>query len=358
MSKHGQPIKLSFRKTYMLLTFFILCMACILSMGIVLLLLNLLYTGPVTQFVVIVSGGLICALSIIIGGMIFWKSSEWISKPIVALDQAVTKVTTGDFDVTIEVDNPVLTHHEVHTEITTLVDNFNIMTKELKSMEYMSRDFMSNVSHEIKTPIATITGLTEMMLDEGLESDENNDYLRVINDSSERISDLCDNMLKVSKLDSQQILEKKDLVRLDEQIRKAAIVALESYKENGREFVFDMESVQYSCDAGLMMQVWTNLIDNAIKYSPSGSLVSITLSETHLHDERNIHVSIHNSGETISEDKMRRIFDRFYQCDQSHKDKGSGLGLSIVSRIIQLHGGRIYCNSSEYKGVTMNVELS
>ncbi len=105
--------------------------------------------------------------------------------------------------------NPMITHHEIHTEIATLVNNFNIMTKELKSMEYMSRDFMSNVSHEIKTPISTITGITEMMLDEGLESNESNDYIRMVNESSERISNLCDSMLKLSKLDSQQIVEKK-----------------------------------------------------------------------------------------------------------------------------------------------------
>lgn len=358
MSKHDDPIKLSFRKTYMLITFFILCLACIGSMGIVLLFLNLFYTGPITQFVVIVSGALICFLSIIIGGLIYWKSSGWISKPIVTLDEAVNKVATGDFDVEIEVENPKLTHHEVHTEITTLVDNFNLMTKELKSMEYMSRDFMSNVSHEIKTPISTITGLTELMIDEGLESDENNDYLRVINDSSERISDLCDNMLKVSKLDSQQIVEKKDSVRLDEQIRKAAIIVLES-SDQDREFSFDLMNSEYMCDSGLMMQVWTNLIENAIKYSPEGSPIIIKLHENVTHDEdRDIVVSVHNEGEAIPEEKMRRMFDRFYQCDQSHKDRGSGLGLSIVSRIIQLHKGRIYCNSSDGKGVTMNIELS
>ncbi len=102
MKKHDDPIKLSFRKTYMLVTFFILSLACIISLGIVMLFLDFFYSGPITQIVVVVTGTLICGLSILIGSIILWKSSNWISKPIVALDQAVTKVATGDFDVQIE----------------------------------------------------------------------------------------------------------------------------------------------------------------------------------------------------------------------------------------------------------------
>lgn len=358
MKKHDDPIKLSFRKTYMLVTFFILSLACLISLGLVVFYLNFLYEGPITQLIVILMGTLICGLSIIIGGLILWKSSEWISKPIESLDHAVNKVATGDFEVEIQIKNPMMTHHEIHTEITTLVENFNIMTKELKAIEYMSKDFMSNVSHEIKTPLSTINGLTEMLLDEGLESSGNTEYIRIVNESSERISDLCDSMLKLSKLDSQQILEKKDTVRLDEQIRKAAITTLEGYTDSNRTFEFDLQEINYQCDASLMMQVWTNLIENAIKYSPENSLISIKMHKLVLsNDIQHIAIEIHNDGDTIPEAKLRKLFDRFYQCDLSHKDQGNGLGLSIVARIIKLHEGRVYCNSSDGEGITMTIEI-
>lgn len=358
MKKHDDPIKLSFRKTYMLVTFFILCLACLLSLALVLFFLNTFYSGPITQIVVIITGILICGLAIMIGGFILWKSSSWISKPIVELDKAVNKVATGDFEVEIKPQNPMLTHHEIHTEITTLVSNFNIMTKELKGMDYMSKDFMSNVSHEIKTPLSTITGITEMLLDEDFKSNENNEYLRIVNESSERISDLCNSMLKLSKLDSRQILDKKDIVRLDEQIRKAAIMTLESYGESDRILDFDLSEVLYKCDSDLMMQVWVNLIENAIKYSADKSKISIRMKKVELADKSQyFEIQVHNEGEAIPEEKVRRMFDRFYQCDLSHKDQGNGLGLSIVARIIKLHEGRIYCNSSHDKGITMTVEL-
>ncbi len=146
---------------------------------------------------------------------------------------------------------------------------------------------------------------------------------------------------------------------MDEQIRKAAILTLESYKECDRNLNFDLKKIEYQCDASMMMQVWINLIENAIKYSPENSTISLILKDIEISDEnRHIMIQIHNEGQAIPENKMRRMFDRFYQCDLSHKDQGNGLGLSIVARIIKLHEGRIYCNSVEGKGVTMTIELS
>lgn len=356
MKNHKIPIHITFRQTYMVFSFIALCLACIISLALVLILLKYFYTGPITEFVVIIIGILICVLSIIIGGLILWKSSNWFSKPIIALDQAVGKVAEGDFDVVINLDSPKFSHREIHTELNTLVSHFNIMTKELKSMEYMSRDFMSNVSHEIKTPIATITGITEMLLDDGLESEEHEDYIRMVNESSERISDLCDNMLKLSKLDSQQILDKKDHVRLDEQIRKAAILVMEIHDAE-RYFFFELDEVYYDCDSDLMMQVWMNLLNNAIKYSPQDSQISVYLNTGQVEDGEKIKIEVHNEGEIITTEKIKRMFDKFYQCEQSHTNQGSGLGLSIVSRIISLHNGNIYCSSEEEKGITMHIEL-
>ena len=228
------------------------------------------------------------------------------------------------------------------------------MVAELDGMDYMRKDFMSNVSHEIKTPIAAITGFTEILLDGSIDESERQEYLEVINKESMRISRLCENMLHMSRLDSQVIVANLQKIRLDEQLRKCIILLSEKWSNKEIDFSIDLDEVNILSDYDMLHQVWINLIDNAIKYS--GENCKIDISVKRLND-KSVKVSIRDNGIGIEEEKLHRIFDKFYQCEESHKKSGSGLGLSISKRIVELLNGTIECKSKKDSGTTFEVTL-
>lgn len=228
------------------------------------------------------------------------------------------------------------------------------MVAELDGMDYMRKDFMSNVSHEIKTPIAAITGFTEILLDGSIDESERQEYLEVINKESMRISRLCENMLHMSRLDSQVIVANLQKIRLDEQLRKCIILLSEKWSDKEIDFSIDLDEVNILSDYDMLQQVWINLIDNAIKYS--GENCKIDISVKRLND-KSVKVSIRDNGIGIEEEKLHRIFDKFYQCEESHKKSGSGLGLSISKRIVELLNGTIECKSKKDSGTTFEVTL-
>ena len=169
-----------------------------------------------------------------------------------------------------------------------------------------------------------------------------------------RISRLCENMLHMSKLDSQVIVANLQKIRLDEQLRKCIILLSEKWSEKEIDFSINLEKVSIFSDADMLQQVWINLIDNAIKYS--GENCKIDISVKRLND-KSVKVSIRDNGIGIEEEKLHRIFDKFYQCEESHKKSGSGLGLSISKRIVELLNGTIECKSKKDSGTTFEVTL-
>ena len=213
---------------------------------------------------------------------------------------------------------------------------------------------MSNVSHEIKTPIAAISGLSEILLDGGLSKEKQREYLNLINKESMRVSRLCEYMLNMSKLDSQVIVINKEEIRLDEQIRKSVILICEKWNDRNIDFDIKLNKINIKSDPDMLHQVWINIIDNAIKYS--GEDCKITISSREINAET-IEVKIIDNGIGIPKDKINRIFDKFYQCEESHKKNGSGLGLSITKRIIELLQGEIQYDSTEKVGTTVTIKL-
>lgn len=160
-------------------------------------------------------------------------------------------------------------------------------------------------------------------------------------------------MLRMSRLDNQQIVVKKDKVRVDEQLRKCIIMLSEKWSDKIREYELDFQELVIQSDSDLLMQIWSNLIDNAIKYSPENSTIWISGKI----DEEFLIVTIKDEGKGISIDKQQKIFDKFYQCEESHKKQGNGLGLSIVKRIVELLGGTINCRSEALEGTIMEVKV-
>jgi signal transduction histidine kinase len=330
-----------------------LCTACIISYSIVFALVKLFYHGEITMPILLVISLLVCILTMFFGGVMFWFGSLHLTKPLSEISDAAKKVADGDFGVNIIRNEKRRGEYEFTNEIDELAVNFNKMTQELKGMEYIRKDFISNVSHELQTPVAAITGFTEILLEEGLSRDEEQEYLLLVNKESMRLSRLCENMLRMSRLDNQQIVVKKDKVRVDEQLRKCIIMLSEKWSDKIREYELDFQELVIQSDSDLLMQIWSNLIDNAIKYSPENSTIWISGKI----DGEYLTVTIKDEGKGISLDKQKKIFEKFYQCEESHKKQGNGLGLSIVKRIVELLGGTISCRSEALKGTIMEVKV-
>ncbi len=283
--------------------------------------------------------------TMLMGAISIRIASKKMLQPIQQLTEATKKVAAGDFNVKLE------TKRE--DEVAELTKNFNEMVKELGSIECLQKEFIDNVSHEMKTPISSIQGFAGLLDDDKLSKEERKEYSNIIKEESNRLLNLSTNILKLSKLQNQNKITKKEQIDIAEQIRKA--ISLLEPKWSEKEIVFNvsMQEKYFYGDEELIFQIWINLIDNAIKFSKKHGKIDIILKEK----EKEIEVQIKDNGIGISEDDKKRIFTRFYQIDRSHSEIGSGLGLAIVKRIVELSNGTIEVNSTENIGTTMIVKL-
>ncbi len=274
--------------------------------------------------------GIVC---LVLGTVLAVVLSGIPMKPVNQLIDAADKITNGDYSVRLELKGP--------SDLRRLGEKFNDMAQELGSVEMLSSDFVNNFSHEFKTPIASIQGFAQLLRDRELSREEQNEYLDIIITESKRLTELSTNVLNLSKLEQQSILTDKKSCNITEQIRMT-IVALDlKWSEKSVEFQMDGDADVYVVgNEELLKQVWLNLLDNAIKFSPDGGLVQITVGKT----ADSAEISISNQGERLSEETMKHIFERFYQGDTSHTTEGNGLGLTIAKKIIDLHNGEITVN--------------
>jgi len=353
--QQARKIKMSLHLKLSLASIITLCSACCFACLLVVLGFYFLYDEPMTITVAVVMCLIVCAFTMIFGGIVLWHGAQYVTNPIIKINEGVKKIADGDFLVQLAIKgrNNKSKESLYSDEIDELADNFNKMARELYGMEYMRKDFMCNVSHEIKTPVAAITGFSEILLDGGLDDQEQKEYLTYINQESLRLSRLCENMLQMSRLDNQIIVNKNQQVMVDEQLRRCIILLGEKWSDKAINFDLQLEKCSILSDYDLLFQIWTNLIDNAIKYSRQESTIWITTDI----EREFLKVTIRDEGIGISAEKQCKIYDKFYQCDESHKKLGSGLGLSIVKRIMEILNGSIVCKSEEGKGTTMTVML-
>ncbi len=351
--KTQRKFRITLRLYFALASILTLCFACLISCALVIVGVKLFYHGSLTPTFVSLLCLLVCFLSILLGGIMMFFGSAHLTTPLEVLNNAIKKVAKGDFTVKIYRDSSKRGKYFYTNELDELSENVNKMVAELNGMDYMRKDFMSNVSHELKTPIAAITGFTEILIDGNLEEEKQLEYLRLVNLESRRLSHLCENMLRMSRLDYQQIITRNDEIRIDEQIRKCIIMLSEKWSDRDNDFDLQLNPLKIISDADLLMQIWTNLIDNAIKYSHKSSMIQIV--ETY--QEGELIIRIHDNGIGICEEKLPKIFDKFYQCEESHRKQGSGLGLSIVKRILELLNGSIHYDSNENAGTMVTIQI-
>ncbi|MBU3131912.1 HAMP domain-containing histidine kinase [Clostridium gasigenes] len=292
--------------------------------------------------ILIMSTLIIC---VIIGSILMFFATKTISKPIKYISNITKEVSKGNFDISID--------YESADEIGTLAKNFNLMIVELKNMEYLRKDFISNVSHEFKTPISSIQGFVEMIKNKDLPEEKRDAYIDIIIEETERLSNLSSNMLRISRLDNQSIPNKITEFSLDEKIRKVILLLEDRWDKKNLELDINLESVVFKGDEDLIEQVWINLIENAIKFSEDGGKISVELKNL----EEDVVVKVSDTGIGISEESKERVFERFYQGETSHSKVGNGLGLAIVKRIIEICRGEIEIESCVGKGTRFIIRL-
>ena len=283
-------------------------------------------------------------ISAVVGSVVTVFLQFWIFKPIGKLGSAMDQVAKGDFDVQLE-------GGRYFSEIEDIYRNFNSMTKELRSSEILKTDFISNVSHEFKTPITAIEGYATLI--HGSDKADSELYAEKILLNTGRLSNLVGNILLLSKVDNQSILADSRSFRLDEQIRQSILQLESRWCEKELELDVDLERLSYTGPEGIMFHIWSNLIGNAVKFSPQGGRVAIELKKA----GGKIVFSVSDEGCGVSADAAGHIFDKFYQADSSHKQEGNGLGLPLVKQICELLGGSVSFENGSDKGCTFTVKL-
>ncbi len=290
-----------------------------------------------------VQTGLIIFLIVVIATRIFAKV---FFDPIKKIREAMHKVSGGDFSVR-------LNSKSSSVEIQEMYAGFNMMTQELEATEILQSDFVSNVSHEFKTPINAIEGYTTLLQDcENLDEDQK-EYVDKILFNTKRLSTLVGNILLLSKIENQAIQTHTKEFRLDEQIRQSILGLEPAWEPKNIDFDVELEKITYCGNDTLMHHVWDNLIGNAVKFTPDYSTVKIRLYE----EADNIIFTVEDSGPGISPEAKTHLFDKFYQEDSSHKQEGNGLGLALVKRILSTAQGEISVRNIEGGGCEFSVGL-
>ena len=267
---------------------------------------------------------------LLVGILFTSQLSKYFFDPIKKLRGAMDKVADGDFSVRLE-------EKSSSREIMEIYTGFNLMVNELSSTEILQTDFVSNVSHEFKTPINAIEGYS-MLLQEADNLDQTQrEYLDKILFNTHRLSSLVGSILLLSKLENQQIPTNRTEYRLDEQIRQSVVALETAWAEKDIDLDVELERVHYLGNEPMMRHVWDNLISNAIKFSPIGSRVRISLTGK----LKKCVFTIEDQGPGVPEEAQRHIFDKFYQADSSHKQEGNGLGLALTKRILTIEKGQI-----------------
>ena len=286
------------------------------------------------------------ATCLLIGILVTGLLSKYFFDPIKKLRVAMDQVAEGDFSIRLE-------EKSTSKEIMEIYTGFNLMAQELSTTEILQTDFVSNVSHEFKTPINAIEGYSTLLQgSENLDGDQR-EYVDKIQLNTRRLSSLVGSILLLSKLENQQIPTNQRSYRLDEQIRQSVVALETAWVQKDIELDVELERVSYVGNEPMMRHVWDNLISNAVKFSPQGGIVKLRLTRK----LRKLIVTVEDQGAGLSGEAQKHIFDKFYQGDSSHKQEGNGLGLSLVKRILTIEKGQIAAENIPEGGCRFTVTL-
>lgn len=316
----------------------------------------------VTVFVLFVSFMLTVAVGVVMRHVVL--------EPLQDMLFAMSELKRGNFGVRVESGSSLKIR-----EIEDFTESYNAAAESLGETEILRRDFINDFSHELKTPIASISGFAELLCEPDLSEEERAEYAGIIAKESKRLVSLSSSILELRKAEAKGSLSEEEIgrVRFDEQLRQALLLVGEKWAGKELSFDVDLHEAHGAGSEGYLNQVWINLLDNACKFSPDGGTVSVSMSSGgracsgamrgngHFQDGADgrfgsVRVRIENTGPEIAPEQLERVFDRFYQADSSHSTQGCGLGLALAKRIVELHHGAISIASE--KGLTaVSVDL-
>ena len=334
-----------------LFAFAIIVVSCAITVGVYFVFLLIFARAGVEDLVALYP--LVVAM-ILLGtcGLVATLLFAWLSRvylrPMQQLIDATKEVKRGNCDVRV--------HHKEKrpvTEVQELVENFNEMVQELGGIEMFRNDFINNFSHEFKTPIVSIRGFAKELQIEGVSETQKLEYARIIEDESDRLARLSANVLELSKLENQRIVGNRAEFYLDEQIRQTILLFEKEWSEKDLEIIPELVECRVVFDEEMLALVWNNLISNAIKFTPDGGTISVRM----ICEERMVTVEIEDNGIGMTEDVRQHVFEKFFQGDPARAKRGYGIGLAIVSRVVQLCRGSVEVESEKDRGSLFRVRL-
>ncbi|MCL1814552.1 MAG: HAMP domain-containing histidine kinase [Treponema sp.] len=276
------------------------------------------------------------------------------NRPMRTISEAAKKITMGDFSVRISPSR----RDGKKDFVEVMFDDFNIMAKELAAIETLKNDFIANVSHEIKTPLSVIQSYATALQKENLQAEERREYTATIVEATQRLTAMVANILKLNKLENQEILPKADFFELSEQLRQCAVAFEERWDQKNIDFEADLDEVNVCYDGSMLEIVWNNLLSNAVKFTNPGGKIILSLKIQNAPESESFAViSVTDTGIGMTKDTQKRIFDKFFQGDTSHAQEGNGLGLALVKKTVDLLGGTITVDSENGYGTTFSVCL-
>ena len=334
-----------------LFAFVIIVASCAFTVGVYFVLL-LIFARTGLEELVTLNPLLVAVILLASCGLLATLLFAWLSRmylrPMQQLIDATKEVKRGNFEVRVH-------HKEKHpvTEMEELVENFNEMVQELEGIEMFRNDFINNFSHEFKTPIVSIRGFAKELQIDGVSEAQKMEYARIIEDESDRLARLSANVLELSKLENQRIVGNRTEFYLDEQIRQTILLFEKEWSEKNLEIIPELVECRVVFDEEMLALVWNNLISNAIKFTREGGTVSVRMAC----GERSVTVEIEDNGIGMTDEVRRHVFEKFFQGDPSHGKKGYGVGLAIVSRVVQLCRGSVEVESEKDRGSIFRITL-
>ena len=277
-------------------------------------------------------------VSSIIGSGVVLSMGRFPLRPINRLISQMNRLASGDFSARIHFGRPI-SNHAAFNEIS---ESFNKMAEELENTEMLRSDFVNNFSHEFKTPIVSIAGFAKLLRKGNLDEEQKQEYIEIIEMESRRLATMATNVLNLTKIENQTILSDVTTYNVSEQIRSCILLLENKWSSKNLELNLEMAEYMLQADEELMKQVWINLIDNAVKFTPSGGTIAVRIHPV----ADQLQVIVMNTGSEIPKEHQERIFNKFYQVDQSHAGAGNGVGLAIVKRVVELHNGTVRVHSA------------
>lgn len=291
--------------------------------------------------------GWLLALTIILSIVMVIFSTKYLVNPITKLTTATKSLSNGNYNVDLDITR--------HDELGELSHSFSRMANKLEQMDDMRKEFISNISHDIQSPLSNIKGYTNLLKSESISPEEKNNYISIINEEIIRLSTLTKQLLLLASLDRDEDILRRKSFNVGKQMKELIRNYQWQIAEKGITLEFTLPDVEINGDPSLLNTVWDNLLTNAIKYNQSNGSIEISIEEK----EKSVLVTFEDTGIGMNDKEKERIFDRFYRADtaRTRSVEGTGLGLSIVAAIVKLHGGLIHVNSIENEGTTFVVEL-